>query len=257
MENGNYGHWDISDVGEFDPAEWFGFIYEIRQRSTGKSYIGKKFFKFKRKKTKADKSRTKPSDWMDYTSSSVLVSDLVTEEGKEAFDFRILRLCSGRCELTYAEMEEQFARNVLRARLPNGERAFFNKTIAYKNFAGVEKQTEETRRKMSEAHRQRGDRPPQHSNEVLSEWAKERWADPEYVAQLKESFPTERRAEVMSQTFSSPENAAKRQQASLENYKKGRLPWWTDGEKNLRSLECPCEGWRRGRTIAWRIRGDR
>lgn len=174
METGNYGHWDISAVGEFDPAEWFGFIYEIHERSTGKSYIGKKFFKFKRKKTKSDKSRTKPSDWMDYTSSSELVSDLIKEEGKEAFDFRILRLCSGRCELTYAEMEEQFGRNVLRARLPNGERAFFNKTIAYKNFAGVEKQTEETRRKMSEHSRWKGGAPkPEHRDDGVRVFTEE------------------------------------------------------------------------------------
>ena len=33
METNNidYGHWDISAVGDFDPAEFFGFIYEIEE----------------------------------------------------------------------------------------------------------------------------------------------------------------------------------------------------------------------------------
>jgi group I intron endonuclease len=143
-----YGHWDISLVGEFDPQEFWGFIYEITQKSTGKSYIGKKQFRFKRQKTKSNKSRTKPSDWLDYTSSSELVNDLITEYGKDDFVFRILLLCSGKCMLGYEEESIQRARNVLRERMENGELRYFNRTIGYKNFGGLEKQTEEAKEKM-------------------------------------------------------------------------------------------------------------
>lgn len=155
----DYGHWDISEVGEFTPTEWFGFIYRIDHKSSGKAYIGKKFFKFKRKKTKTNKSRTKESDWQYYTSSSDVVNDLIAECGKDDFEFRILRLCSGRCELTYSEEEAQFGADVLRARLPNGERKYLNKTIGYKIFSGVEKQSDETRRKMSLHSRWKGGAP--------------------------------------------------------------------------------------------------
>ncbi len=141
----HYGHWDTTAVGEFDPAQFFGFIYTIEERDTGRLYVGKKQLRFKRKKTKKDKSRTKDSDWRDYTSSSVLVNDLIAERGKDAFAFRIVRLCSGRCELGYTELEECFARDVLRATLPDGTRRYFNGTIGYKNYAGLATQTTSTR----------------------------------------------------------------------------------------------------------------
>lgn len=144
----DYGHWNTSAVGEFDPADWFGFIYRIEERATGKAYIGKKFFLHKRKKTKSNASRTKDSDWRNYTSSSAFLNDLIDEKGKDAFDFYILRLCSGKCELGYTEEEIQFAHDVLRARLPDGSRKYFNSTIGYKNYAGLEKQTKESARKM-------------------------------------------------------------------------------------------------------------
>ena len=142
-----WGHWDISAVGEFDPADYFGFIYIIEQKSTGRSYLGKKFFKHKRKKTIANKSRTKESDWREYTSSSELLNEVIEEAGKDDFVFRILTLCTGRCMLTYCELEQQFAHDVLRARLPNGERKYYNNTVGHLNYSGIEKQTQEARQK--------------------------------------------------------------------------------------------------------------
>jgi hypothetical protein len=140
------GHWDDSLVGEFDPTKFFGFIYLIEDRDTGRAYIGKKFFKHKRQKTLKNKSRTKESDWKHYNSSCEELCEAIAERGASHFFFKILRLCSGRCELSYTEQELQFAHDVLRARLPNGEHKYYNKTIAHFNFAGLEKQTAESRR---------------------------------------------------------------------------------------------------------------
>ena len=145
----DFGHWDISAVGEFDPADWFGFIYRIEDRLTGKSYVGKKQLRFKRQKTLKNKSRTKDSDWRDYTSSCEPLNDAIEERGKGDFDFRILQLCSGKCELSYSEQAIQFRLDVLRTRLPNGEHQFYNKTIAHFNYAGLDKQTAESARKQS------------------------------------------------------------------------------------------------------------
>lgn len=145
----DYGHWDITQFGEFDPNEFFGFIYEIEEIATGRRYIGKKFFRHKRKKTKADRSKTKESDWREYTSSCVPLQESIELQGKDKFTFRMISLCSGRCQLTYEENQIQFARDVLRSRLPNGERMYFNKTIGHLLFAGVETQTEATKAKMS------------------------------------------------------------------------------------------------------------
>ena len=144
----DYGHWNIDAVGEFDPAEWFGFIYHIEDTKTGQGYIGKKQLRFKRAKTKSNKSRTKDSDWRDYTSSCEPLNDAIAERGKSDFTFRILQLCSGKCELSYSEQAIQFTQDVLRARLPNGEHKFYNRTIAHFNYAGLDKQTAESRRKL-------------------------------------------------------------------------------------------------------------
>jgi hypothetical protein len=144
-----YGHWDTDKVGEFNDADFWGFVYEIEQVSTGRCYIGRKQFKFKRKKTLKNKSKTKESDWRWYRSSSELVQSLIEETGPEDFEFRILKLCSGKCELNYEEESLQRERDVLRAKLPDGTRKYLNNCIGYKNFAGLEKQTEETKRKQS------------------------------------------------------------------------------------------------------------
>ena len=138
----DYGHWSVDIVGEFDPAEFFGFIYEIEEVDTSRKYIGRRQIKVKGK-----------TDWRKYTGSCKELNEIIKQNGKEKFIFRILILCSGKCQLTYEEESTQYSLNVLRARLPNGERKYFNKTIGYRNFAALEKQSEETKRKMSESHK--------------------------------------------------------------------------------------------------------
>ena len=142
-----YGHWDVSAVGPFDPGEWFGFLYLIEDRLTGKAYIGKKQFRFKRQKTIKNKSRTKDSDWREYCSSCEPLQEAIQDRGKADFTFTILRLCSGKCEMSYNEQALQFGHDVLRALLSNGEHKFYNKTIAHFNWAGLEKQTADSQRK--------------------------------------------------------------------------------------------------------------
>lgn len=158
-----YGHWQ-TEV-EFDPNDFWGFIYEIEEISTSKLYIGKKQFRFKRKKTKANPSRTKESDWREYTSSCEPLKEAIKLQGKDNFIFRIITLCAGRSQLTYEENKLQYTRDVLRSKLPNGERKYFNKTIGHLLFAGVEKQTEASKEKMR-AYAQ--NRTPEHKEKIYS-----------------------------------------------------------------------------------------
>lgn len=151
----DYGHWDTSIVGEFDPLDFFGFIYEIEEKSTGRCYIGKKQLTRRRKKTKSNSSRWEESKWREYTSSSLPLNESIAQTGKEGFIFRIVSLCVGRCQLTYEENQAQFLKDVLRAKLPNGERKYYNRTIGHLLFAGLEKQTEESIEKRSRALRGR------------------------------------------------------------------------------------------------------
>ena len=112
--------WIYEDT-EFNPTDEFleeyqGFVYCLTEISTGKKYIGKKFF-WKPKilpKTKTRKRRVRTrvqSDWRDYYGSSEQVKTLV--EGGQEFHREVLRLCKTKGECSYWELYEQMVNHVL------------------------------------------------------------------------------------------------------------------------------------------------
>jgi len=104
----DYGHWDISLVGEFDPDKHLGFVYQITHIESGKSYIGcKHLWKFKKRK------RVKASEWKNYCSSSNYLKPEIKEHGKDAFKFDMLMLCSNKRNLYYNEAKLQMQLGVL------------------------------------------------------------------------------------------------------------------------------------------------
>jgi hypothetical protein len=147
----DYGHWNIDLVGEFDPAEWFGFIYLIRDTETTRCYLGKKQFRFKRSRQVSGRKRkiSVDSDWKDYTSSCIPLQDDIIAFGKSRFQFIILQLCSGKAELSYLEEQYQYGSRVITARLADGTPKFYNRTIAHRHFSGVEKQSAESAQKIT------------------------------------------------------------------------------------------------------------
>lgn len=136
----DYGHWSTEIVGTFDPDEWFGFVYLIINLSTNQKYIGRKQIKSKiRRKVAGRKNRKitiKDSDWRTYISSSNEVQALISDLGTDNFKFIILCLCKTKGDLGYEETSEQFKRDVLKSRLENGEREYYNKNIMSRWFAG-------------------------------------------------------------------------------------------------------------------------
>ena len=121
-----------------DPSNYFGFIYLIEHVS-GKKYIGKKqyFLSATRRQKVTDRQSPKwnpaawrESDWRTYTGSSNDLNKAIKRDGKLLYLFTILRHCRSKGDLHYAEIEEQVSRNVLKARLPNGEYEYYNKSIA-------------------------------------------------------------------------------------------------------------------------------
>ena len=96
--------------------EYQGFVYCVTEVSTGKKYIGKKFF-WKPKTlpvTKTRKRRVKTrvqSDWRDYYGSSEAVQTLI--EGGQEFHREVLRLCHTKGECSYYEAKLQFEHDVL------------------------------------------------------------------------------------------------------------------------------------------------
>ena len=98
--------------------EWYGFVYCITHRGTGRKYIGKKFFwsskTLPKTKTRKRRQRLKvESDWRTYYGSNKHLNEEVQQHGADFFNREILHLCKSKGECAYLEAKEQFEREVL------------------------------------------------------------------------------------------------------------------------------------------------
>ena len=129
----DYGHWQFPH--EFEPTDWFGFIYRITELDTGREYIGKKQFStYKRKIVKNKKNRKKvvsDSKWRSYTGSSNELNEQISIKGINNYKFEIQSLHKTRGSLYYAEVKYQIIEDVLREKLPDGiTKKYYNKVIS-------------------------------------------------------------------------------------------------------------------------------
>ena len=131
-----------------DISEYFGFIYIIVHKKTGKAYIGKKVFRFftgPRGSFSADDCRDKryvedwwkESDWKTYTGSQKDLNKEIKEQGVHLFHFEVLEVCYDALELHLAEVRHQMDRDVLWATDKDGEYIYYNRTIASQTFRPV------------------------------------------------------------------------------------------------------------------------
>lgn len=122
------------------PEGAFGFVYLITEIETGKRYLGKKVFWFKRKQAGKRAKVVKESDWKHYWSSCVALKDLVKEKGVDAFKREILAVCTTERDMNYLEVKYQFGFNILEQ--PEG---WFNENINGnwypKNYVGLAERT--------------------------------------------------------------------------------------------------------------------
>ncbi len=119
------------------PEEKYGFVYIITNLETQQKYIGRKILwntvtkpplKGKKRKRKIKKE----SDWKKYYGSSEFIKEDVKALGKERFSREILVFCDNKTEMTFFETMFQWKKNCLYARLPNGEKEFYNGSISGK-----------------------------------------------------------------------------------------------------------------------------
>jgi hypothetical protein len=98
--------------------DYHGFVYLIRNKISGKSYIGSKNYWMIEKKPplKGKKNKRhvkKETNWKDYWSSSNPLQEDIEKFGKENFDRHVLHSYETRFEVKYFEAKEQFDRQVL------------------------------------------------------------------------------------------------------------------------------------------------
>jgi len=122
-EGANFTSDDIND--------FFGYVYRITNLTTGKQYIGRKYFTQRRKPRSGKGKRrvTTESDWKKYYGSSAELKADVKTLGKSNFKREIISLHSTLGKVNYEETKQLFLNNVLIEALDDGTPAYYNSNI--------------------------------------------------------------------------------------------------------------------------------
>ena len=91
----------------------FGFVYRITNLSTGKQYIGRKYFWQKRKPKGGKRRVTSESDWKRYFGSSEELKRDIEDLGRENFRREIISVHTTLGRTNYEETRQLFLNNVL------------------------------------------------------------------------------------------------------------------------------------------------
>ena len=122
-EGANFTSDDIND--------FFGYVYRITNLTTGKQYIGRKYFTQRRKPRSGKGKRrvTTESDWKKYYGSSAELKADVKTLGKSNFKREIISLHNTLGKVNYEETKQLFLNNVLIEALDDGTPAYYNSNI--------------------------------------------------------------------------------------------------------------------------------
>ena len=109
--------------------DYFGFVYHIYCKTTGRSYIGRKYFWAFRTPPGKKRKAKQESDWQKYYGSCPELKEDVKKYGKEYFERKILSLHKTKGDCNYEETKQLFLNNVLKESLDNGIPAYYNSNI--------------------------------------------------------------------------------------------------------------------------------
>ena len=115
---------DSDDIGDN-----YGFVYCITNTTTGKSYIGRKYFVQKRKPKGGKRRVTSESNWKRYYGSSDELKQDIKTLGRDSFKREILSLHTTLGRTNYEETRQLFLNEVLTKRLTDGSPAYYNSNI--------------------------------------------------------------------------------------------------------------------------------
>jgi len=132
MTINKFGHWLVPH--DFDPDDYVGYIYIIKNNINNKQYVGRKQFKSLRRlkplKGRVNKRhRYSDSDWRGYCGSSKSLLNDINNSGWGNFTFTIIQLCKNKSQMSYFEAYYMFQYEVLTKCNSKGERMFYNQNI--------------------------------------------------------------------------------------------------------------------------------
>lgn len=109
---------------------YYGFVYKITNLSTGRMYIGRKYFWTFRKPRKKNRRVKAESNWKDYYGSNEDLLADVKELGKDNFKREVLHLHKMKGGVNYFEVYEQWLHRVLLTD------CYYNDNISGKFYSG-------------------------------------------------------------------------------------------------------------------------
>lgn len=128
--------------------EWYGFIYLMVDKESGKQYIGEKsFYSFKTPKGKTNKKKIE-SDWVRYPSSNKELSARIKLSGdkrNEKFTFEILSLCKDKSVMHFEEAYWIFKMGCLTTDMWYNENVKINIMSSYKDYYERIKRSEDNK----------------------------------------------------------------------------------------------------------------
>ena len=112
-----------------DIRDYFGFVYCITNKTTGRKYIGRKYFWSFRTPPGKKRRVKQESDWKKYYGSCPELKEDIKKYGKEIFSREILSLHEAKGDCNYEETKQLFLNNVLSESLDDGTPAYYNSNI--------------------------------------------------------------------------------------------------------------------------------
>ena len=213
------------DDAEYSKA--FGFVYLITNLTSGRMYVGRKYFTSKKGK------RRVPSDWESYCGSCQELKDDIESQGHSNFRREIIEIYPTRGQVNYGEVAEQVKRDVLTAKTAQGERLYYNGNIMSRWFVstGGWNHTEELKKRHSELV----------TGKVRTPEMRARYSAAKKG--IPKSQEHKKKLSAVNLGKKQTESTKAKRVATMKT-----LKWWTDGVRCQRSIECP-DGWRAGRII--------
>jgi len=115
---------DSDNIGNY-----FGFVYCITNKTTGRRYIGRKYLWSFRTPPGKKRRVKQESDWKKYYGSCPELKEDIKKYGKEIFSREILSLHEAKGDCNYEETKQLFLNNVLKESLDDGTPAYYNSNI--------------------------------------------------------------------------------------------------------------------------------